>query len=594
MKWLALAFLICASTTAKSQTTLSKSTLDQIVNASYPCDSTLLLLQKLSINAAEDTPIKAQALLQLGLTYYCLGQFELALQHYQRSLDMFIQLESKEKPSEILNLIGTLQKKQENFELASEYFREGLKYAESKKDSLGIGNSLNNLGVLHFQQNDLNTSLDYYLRSTQVKAAIGDTIGLSYNYDNLGMVYSQLGQYDSAQFYFELAATFKLLINDELGYAIVKNNTGEMLMEIGELDKADQYFEEALIVARKVSFADFEKHVLQMISSVAEKRGQYKNALTYYKKHIQVKDSLFNERKSQQVAELETKYQTEKKETEIQIQKAEIKQKNIFLISSLGIIILLIFLFIQYKQQSKLKAQKLEEEHKRIAREAQIKAAISSQERERSRYARDLHDGFGQMISVLNLNLNNLKDGAKPNERQKVFEASSQVIDEMYDELKNICFDLMPQTLINNGLESALGEFINRINKAGKIFIELNVFGLNKRLTEIQEISLFRITQEWINNILKYSDADRITLQITKDDEEITLLIEDNGSGFDKNLLTTGKGNGWKNLNTRANLIQGELEIETAPGSKGNTLIINAPSTIETSDVTIENTVKMV
>ncbi|WP_425389910.1 tetratricopeptide repeat-containing sensor histidine kinase [Ekhidna sp.] len=558
------------------------------------CDSALSLLPQKQLETLPPDGIKAQAFLELGYTHYCLGNFDSALKSYQQSLDLFISLDSKSKPSEILNLIGTLQKKQGDFNLAKQYFDEGLDYAISKNDSLGIGNSLNNIGVLLFQQEKFEESLSYYLRSTQVKSSIGDTIGLSYNYDNLGMNYSKLKKYDSAQFYFDLASKYKLLIGDRVGYGIVKNNTGEMLLELGKLDEAENYFTEALLIAREVSFADFEKHVLSMISLVNEKRGDFQEALSYYKDHIQVKDSLFNERKSQQVAELETQYQTEKKEAEIQVQKAEIQQKNILLYSSSGIILLLIFLFVQNRKKSKLKAEKLLEEHKRKEREAEIKAAIASQEKERSRYARDLHDGFGQMISILNMNLKNLKEGAKPNVRQQVFEESSKVIDEMYDELKNICFDLMPQTLIKNGLESALKEFADRVNHTRKISVELNVFGLNQRLTDLQEISLYRITQEWINNIMKYSDAKKVTIQITKDENEITLLIEDDGAGFDQSLLVSGTGNGWKNLNSRTNLIKGTMELETHKGVRGNTLILNAPAKMETPEVVDQNTMKLV
>lgn len=560
------------------------------------CDSALSILPQNQITSLTDNEIKAQAYLELGYTYYCLGSFDDALESYQLSLDLFKSLDSKTKPAEILNLIGTLQKKQDDFELAEQYFNEGLEYAISKNDSLGIGNSLNNIGVLLFQQEKFEKSLDYYLQSTTVKSAIGDTIGLSYNYDNLGMNYSRLEIYDSAQFYFGLAAEYKLLIGDKLGYGIVKNNTGEMLMELGELNDAEVFFKEALEIAREVSYPDFERHILGMISKLKEHRGNYKEALGFYKDHIKVKDSLFNERKSQQVAELETKYQTEKKEVEIQTQKAEIQQKNFLLIGAAGAILLLGLFFIQNRLRLKLKAEKLVEEHKRLAREAEIRAAIASQEKERSRYARDLHDGFGQMISILNMNLQNLQKGAKPNERQKVFEESSKVIDDMYHELKNICFDLMPQTLIKKGLESALKEFVDRVNHTGKIFIELNVFGLNERLTEVQEISLYRISQEWVNNILKYSNAAKVTLQITKDDDEITLLIEDDGTGFDKKLLISGKGNGWKNLNTRANLIKGEIELETQQGVKGNTLIINAPAYTESSeaDEVEQNTMEVV
>ena len=79
-----------------------------------------------------------------------------------------------------------------------------------------------------------------------------------------------------------------------------------------------------------------------------------------------------------------------------------------------------------------------------------------------------------------------------------------------------------------------------------------------------------------MNNIIKYSDADQIAIQITKDEDEITLLIEDNGVGFDKKVLLEGKGNGWKNMTSRSNLIHGELELDTTPDLKGTSLILNA------------------
>ena len=96
----------------------------------------------------------------------------------------------------------------------------------------------------------------------------------------------------------------------------------------------------------------------------------------------------------------------------------------------------------------------------------------------------------------------------------------------------------------------------------------------------LQEISLYRITQEWVNNVIKYSEAKNITIQLTKDEEELNLLIEDDGMGFDKSLLTQGTGNGWKNLNSRANLIKGELELDTVVGRRGTTMIVIAPELV--------------
>jgi two-component system, NarL family, sensor kinase len=140
----------------------------------------------------------------------------------------------------------------------------------------------------------------------------------------------------------------------------------------------------------------------------------------------------------------------------------------------------------------------------------------------------------------------------------------------------------MPQTLIHQGLAAALREFADRINGSGKVFVEVNIFGLEARLTELQEISIYRIAQEWVNNVLKYSDAKKVTMQVTCDDKEITLLVEDDGMGFDRELLLTSKGNGWKNMTSRANLIMGELDLDTQAGIRGNTLVMNASLTSKT------------
>lgn len=206
-----------------------------------------------------------------------------------------------------------------------------------------------------------------------------------------------------------------------------------------------------------------------------------------------------------------------------------------------------------------------------------MQALVKGQEDERNRFARDLHDGFGGMISALNLNLKGLKSiqSSDLENRTHVFEASSDILKNMHKELKNICFDLMPQTLVKHGLKEGIFEFVNRINASGQKTVEFQVHGLSDRLTEIQEISIYRIAQEWTNNILKHSDATHISIQITKDDHEVTLLIEDDGMGFDMDRLINGTGNGWKNLRSRANLISGELDLDTNPGQRGNALILN-------------------
>jgi signal transduction histidine kinase len=157
-----------------------------------------------------------------------------------------------------------------------------------------------------------------------------------------------------------------------------------------------------------------------------------------------------------------------------------------------------------------------------------------------------------------------------------IYNASSDILKNMHTELKNICFDLMPQTLLKHGLEAALMEFAQRINASAEKHVDVHVHGLNSRLSELQEISLYRVTQEWVNNILKYSDARRITVQITRDETELTLIIEDDGMGFDVHVLKQGKGNGWRNIQARANLISGQIDVDTQPAMRGTSFILNA------------------
>ncbi|WP_424962852.1 tetratricopeptide repeat-containing sensor histidine kinase [Ekhidna sp.] len=464
---------------------------------------------------------------------------------------------------------------------------------------------LNSIAINFDDWNKPDSALAYYDKILAIKSLKGSAeLGPIYN--NQGNTLLKQERYREA--YQSLMKSYKIQkksIGDYHHYdlATVLNNLGIIQSHFNHWDSSRYYLKLAEMYADSSNSFEKKRDSYLAQYQIAEKQGELRKALDYQSKYYLIKDSIFQKDRAEVIARMETEYETEKKEQQLALQdaelaeqKAELIQNRILLFASTLLLILLLIIGLLWRNRVKKKQLLAIQQEKLKAKEAEINATISSLENERARYARDLHDGFGQMISILNMNLKSLIEGSKPNDRQKVFEESSKVIDEMYEELKNICFDLMPQTLIKYGLESGLQEFIERINHSGKLSIELNVFGLEKRLSEIQEISLYRISQEWINNIIKYSSAQIITLQITKDDDEITLLIEDDGAGFDKNLLLAGDGNGWKNLNTRASLINGALELETQTGIKGNTLIVNAPATLEPSDIKSldQNTIKVV
>lgn len=548
---------------------------EQLASAkNISCEETLLFLHKQDTTQL-DPFIRADWLKELGLAYYCQADFPQALAAYQQAVDAYARLDAHALQCETINLIGTLIKKQGNHEQARAYFERAYELAKTAGDEKGMGNSLNNLGESFLQQNQPTRALTYFFESNEHKEAANDTFGLSFNYDNIAQAYNKVEKYDRALEYFERAATYKLMSKDSVGYAIVQNNIGEFLYQRGQLEQALAYFDQALAIAKRANFLDFVQHIYGLLAKVNEDLGAYEAALEHFKRRTVVRDSIFNIAKNKDLLEINTRYETEKKERQIAEQQVAIQRKNALAAALVVGVIVLVLVGRLMFQRKKLRYENQLKDERNRTKEAQIAASIASQEKERSRFAKDLHDGFGQMISILNLNLRSLETNGA--DRQKIFEASEKVLEEMYGELKNICFNLMPQTLIQKGLPAALSEFAARLSVSGKLVVTSDFYGMKERLTDLQEISLYRITQEWVNNIVKYSNAKKVSIQITKDQEEITLMVEDDGHGFDKQKLINGSGNGWKNMNARANLIHGELELDTVPGRKGNALIINAP-----------------
>lgn len=227
----------------------------------------------------------------------------------------------------------------------------------------------------------------------------------------------------------------------------------------------------------------------------------------------------------------------------------------------------------------------MQQEKELQVKEAYIHAALELQKNERKRFAQDLHDGFGQLISALRLNISRLNETDNIQNKFGVVEKSESILKEMHTEIRNIAFNLMPATLIQYGLKEAIREFAQRINSSGKVQIDIDIHGLEERLDELQEISLYRVIQEWINNILKYAEAQKIQIQLVKHENEISVMIEDDGMGFDQKLLKNSKGNGWRNIQSLLNHINASLDLDTSPNRKGNSLIIEMPLSYKNQNV---------
>lgn len=213
-------------------------------------------------------------------------------------------------------------------------------------------------------------------------------------------------------------------------------------------------------------------------------------------------------------------------------------------------------------------------EHKQAT---QINIMVATQEEERKRISRDLHDDIGTKLSALKLFLSSLHEKAiytNNEEIKSLAESSRQFITEAMQDIRRLLLNLSPAVVEEFGYAVAVEGLINKINETKKIHFNLVMFGMKQRLEKKYEMALYRITQELINNVIKHADAKNVTLQVGLRDDKIILMIEDDGKGFDVNAHKNGYG--LQNLHARTNLIRGIMVIDSKAG-KGTSVLIEIP-----------------
>ena len=564
---------------------------------------------------------EVQALHNIGITHEAQGNYALALEFELKALEFRKEMGDESKTANTLNNLGIIHDEQGNYKRALDYYHEARKIYEKINDERKIAMVLVNMAIVLKSQGEYAKVIEYYHEALGIYQRLNNKFGVAVCYANLGSVFYYLPNYDSALQY-SLMATKEFEsqnIQQFLGSSLC--NAGMAYDKLGDPEKAKTYLlkakmmdkqydnkkelsfamiylskiyqsegllqlseqeaYEALSIALKINALQQVMEARLALSEIQASKNDFKKAYHEFREYVLVKDSIYQQDKARQIAQLQTEYETVKKENQIlqlkqvnELKDARLNQSIItiiLLVAILGGILAFGFLWknrITLKQQAELQATRAS------LREGQLKAVIASQEEERKRFAADLHDGLGQMISALRLSLSNEKVDAN------ALSHALGVLNDMNIEIRNIAFNLMPQVLMKSGLEEALKEFALRINRAGSVSVAVQTFDLDHDMLAEHRIALYRICQEWVNNVIKYSGGNQISIQLVKHPQELVLTIEDNGRGFDPNSLLESQGNGWKNINSRLHMIKGSIEIDTQKDRQGTTLIISVPQQI--------------
>ena len=472
-----------------------------------------------------------------------------------------------------------------NLEQAEYYAIRNARFSEKNFQSGLKTEAFLSLVDIYIRKNDLHSARSYL---NKIKPYIDDTaatmITVGY-YINRGRISSLLNQYDSSYFYYQQAYQYALNSEDDITIASALNYLSGSALKLGKLEAAKKYAERNLALAIRTGSKSGEINALLNLSDYYHKTRNEKSAFELLNRAILLKDSILSATNIKQATDLANIYQTSKKQKEISqlqneknLQAATVKQKStlnkVFISMIMG---LLVFVYLAYrtiKSEQKVFRQQQEIQKQQIIELEKDKqlltvdAMLKGQEEERSRIAKDLHDGLGGMLSGVKFSFINMKENmVLPAESLPAFERSIAMLDSTIAELRKVAHNLMPETLVRFGLDEALRDFCNSIQSSTGIQVIYQQFGEDRKMTARAEMTIYRIIQELVNNILKHAEATQIIVQLTRDDIKTGITVEDNGKGFDTTIVDQKRGAGFSNIKYRVNYFKGTLDINSQPGN---------------------------
>lgn len=240
----------------------------------------------------------------------------------------------------------------------------------------------------------------------------------------------------------------------------------------------------------------------------------------------------------------------------------------IIFITFIAIIVFFVILILLYQKKEKQRQQEI------------FQSVIDTEEKERIRIARDLHDSLGASLSAIKMKSNRLKDTAqaKATELYPLSADIYQLLDDACKEVRSISHNLLPASLLNQGLIPALQNFQQQLSSSTGRQIHFHLMG-NAGITpnQTRDLMIYRIVQELINNALKHSEAESISIQLINNQQKLTIMVEDDGVGFDSGTMTEkSTGIGLSNIYSRVAFLKGTMEIESQP-NQGSSFVIHIP-----------------
>lgn len=521
----------------------------------------------------------------LGVIHYLNGDLEGALLFFMSAVKFY-----EENDAGNFNLgfgygnISTTYADLKKLDNAVVYSKKAFEFAEKVNNrnllmsaSISHGNNL-------IKQKRYDEFMPYLKKAKLIAEDLKNKYNLYLYYSNVAEYYYNIANYNQSLNNYKQALQYAREMDspNEISYTL--SSIGTCYLYLENYRMASENLLQAEKIAKENQLKNVEQQTYEALSDLGEKTGDYKNALYYKSRFIAIKDSAYAEENIKRIEFLDAQYQSAKKEKDIlalqkdkQIQAFSIRQKstlNYILIGSVAALLIVVFLVYGNlrnrqqlaKQQDELQQQRISE----LEKDKQLVAVdslLKGQEEERSRLAKELHDGLGGLLSGVKFSLSNMKDNliVTP-DNMAVFERSLDMLDTSIKELRRVAHNMMPEILTKFGLDEALKEYCSTVNATKLLVVKYQSLGMEARLDKATEIIVYRIVQELLNNILKHAAASETFIQLIQEKNRLNIVVEDNGKGFDIALLENSKGAGWANIRSRVEYLKGQLDIHSEPG----------------------------
>ncbi len=525
----------------------------------------------------------AHAYQNIGLVNYFTNKYRDAVDYFLMAIDLYEQTNNRASLLTAKNNLGAVYLEIDDLEKADNYFREAYKGFEEMNHQR-VSSVANHKAKLFLKMNKPDSAFFYFEESIEIAKKFENNYGLSIVYYDKGNFFVEQGDYSAAILRYQKSDSLAQRFGFTLQNCYALLGLSNTYLAQGNAEQAFHFANQASGFADKLQNEKVYYRVNETFSRIFEHKGNIHEAFKYLNYAKKNKSIFSDQAEISQVYNVEIDQLTRQVELkELEMERKELllsKRKNtmyLILVASLSVLIILSFLYYFYI--NKVKQAQKEKLHQNKIRHSfeKNRAVMEAEINERKRLGSDLHDGIGTLLSLTKLNMTNVleKKDLLVEKRNNLLVNSVNNIDEVINEVKNISNNMTPIALSEKGFNEAIKELVGKITQ---FKVNLSINGLNGPLEPYLEHALYRTIQESLNNIAKHAQCSEANLQVIRTREEINIMIEDDGQGFDINALEGHKGMGLKNASSRIESLNGEFLIDSIPG-KGTFITVIMPLT---------------